>query len=93
VQPQLIGELIRAHEFLRVGAAMDLGVVRLTVNHRPGGGKVVSVQLISRSRRLLAGLLAAAGVGGMSAALATARVQIVIKAAGSRPTRAASAGS
>ena len=51
----------------------------------------MSLQLISRSRRLLAGAVAAAGVLGVYAALSAARVQIVIKAAGI-PTNAAGVG-
>ena len=42
----------------------------------------MSLQLISRSRRLFAGALAAAGVLGVYAAVSAARVQIVVKAAG-----------
>ena len=51
----------------------------------------MSLQLISRSRRLFAGAVAAAGVVGVYAGLAAARVQIVIKAAGI-PTNAAGVG-
>ena len=51
----------------------------------------MSLQLISRSRRLFACAIAAAGVVGVYAALAAARVQIVIKAAGI-PTNAAGVG-
>jgi hypothetical protein len=51
----------------------------------------VSSQLISRARRLRAGAVAAAGVCGVYAALAAARVQIVVKAAGI-PTNASGVG-